>query len=152
MQIMKRLVFLIFMLVVCALPVSALAGASPAPPPSPTNPFTGDQGPVCVAVPVFADSANRGDCEEGQEEIANDPANGGAIIVYLKMILKLLNIAIGMIIILMLIIAGVQYITSAADPGQVKAAKDRIMNAIIALVLYMLMFAILNFLIPGGIL
>jgi hypothetical protein len=41
---------------------------------------------------------------------------------------------------------------STADPARVKAAKDRLQNAIIALVLFLMMFAILSFIVPGGIL
>jgi hypothetical protein len=68
------------------------------------------------------------------------------------MIIKFLSGAIGLVIVLMIVIGGVQYITSAGDPGAVKAAKGRIVNAIVALILFILMFAILNFIIPGGIL
>ena len=71
---------------------------------------------------------------------------------YLKDILKLLSGAVGGVIVLMLVIAGIQYITSAGEPTAIKSAKNRIMNAIMALVLFLMMFAILNFIIPGGIL
>jgi len=111
----------------------------------------GSGGPVCVAVPIFA-TAPQGACGAGQEEIPNDPASGGAIVFYLKLVLKLLAGLIGAIIILVLVIAGLQYILSAGDPARVKSAKGRIVNAMTALVLYMMMFAILNFLVPGGIL
>lgn len=80
---------------------------------------------------------------------ANKP--GGPIFVYLAMIIKFLSGAIGLVIVLMIVVVGVQYITSAGDPGRVKEAKTRITNAITGLVLFVLMFAILNFLIPGGI-
>ncbi len=107
-------------------------------------------GPVCVALPVFAGS--QGSCAKGQVEIPNNPGDGGAIIYYLKLVLRLLNLLIGGIIILVLVIAGIQYITSMGDPTNVKNAKKRISNAVIALILYLMMFAILNFLVPGGIL
>lgn len=84
--------------------------------------------------------------------IDNSPANGGAIVVYLRLILQLMSSAVGIVIVLMLIIAGIQYITSAGDPSNTKAAKTRITNAITALVLFMFMVAILQFLVPGGIL
>jgi len=89
---------------------------------------------------------------DNQPGIPNNPATGGAIIFYLRYVLQLLSSAVAAIVLLMMIIAGVQYITSGANPGQVKAAKDRLTNALIALVLFFLMFAILQFLIPGGIL
>jgi hypothetical protein len=84
--------------------------------------------------------------------VSNNPATGGAIINYLRGWLKLLSGAVGLVIVLVLIIAGIQYIVSTGDPAQIKAAKKRIQNAIIALVLFLMMYAILQFLVPGGIL
>jgi hypothetical protein len=80
----------------------------------------------------------------------SNTAEGGAIFVYLKLFLLFLSGAVGIVVVLMLVIAGIQYISSAGDPGAIKAAKDRIVNAITALVLFALMYAILSFLIPGG--
>lgn len=105
--------------------------------------------PVCVAVPIKPGPQGR--CPVGQVELPNDQP-GGVIIYYLKQVLFLVNALVGGIIILVLVIAGIQYITSAGDPSNVKSAKNRVMNAVIALVLYLMMFAILNFLVPGGIL
>jgi len=76
---------------------------------------------------------------------------GGPIFAYLNMVIKFLSGAVGLVIVLMIVIGGIQYITSAGDPGRVKEAKTRITNAITGLVLFVLMFALLNFLIPGGI-
>ena len=88
----------------------------------------------------------------GSNCIANDPKNGGAIITYLKTILQVLSGLVGTVIVLMLVVAGIQYITSYGDPSNIKNAKNRIVNAITALVLFLMMFAILGFLVPGGIL
>ncbi len=132
-------------------PHVALA-AEPAPPAAPEAP----------APPGIQDDPAPAGCAKGQVKIAlpiigsshcvDNGADGGAIIVYLKAILKLLSGAVGGVIVLMLVVAGIQYITSAGDPTAVKSAKNRIMNAIMALVLFLMMFAILNFIIPGGIL
>ena len=84
--------------------------------------------------------------------VSNDAASGGAIVVYMKMVLKFLSGAVGLVVLLMLIVSGIQYITSAGDPSQIKAAKSRLVNAITALVLFLMAFAILSFIIPGGIL
>jgi hypothetical protein len=84
--------------------------------------------------------------------VQNGANSGGAIITYTKTILQFLTASIGVIIILMLTIAGIQYVTSAGDAARIKAAKSRIQWAIIALLMFMAMYAILTFLIPGGIL
>ncbi len=83
--------------------------------------------------------------------VENDVKTGGAIVAYLKMALQVLSAGVGITIVLMLVIAGIQYITSAGDPNMVKQAKDRIVSAITALVLFVMGFAILSFIIPGGI-
>lgn len=77
--------------------------------------------------------------------------NGNVIITFLIYIIKFLGGLVGLIVVLMIIIGGVQYITSGGNPQAVGAAKKRIVNAIIALVLYIMMFGILEYLIPGGI-
>lgn len=88
----------------------------------------------------------------GKDCIDKAGTNGGPIMAYLVMVIQYFSSAVGLIIVLMIVIGGVQYVTSAGDPGAVKAAKGRITNAIIALLAFFLMFAVLNFIIPGGIL
>jgi glycerol uptake facilitator-like aquaporin len=66
--------------------------------------------------------------------------------------LQLLGGVVATVILIMIVWAGVQYIASAGDPTLVKGAKNRLINAITALLLYLMMTAILQFLIPGGIL
>ena len=76
---------------------------------------------------------------------------GGAIYGFLRGIIKFASGLVGLVVILMLIIGGIRYITSAGDPKLVVSAKNQIVNAVTGLVLFGLMLAILNFLLPGGI-
>ena len=46
---------------------------------------------------------------------------------------------------------GFLYMTSQNDPGKIKIEKDRAMQIVIGLLVYALMWGILNFLLPGGI-
>lgn len=139
-------------LVMAPLGLGLKSNTAQAADPTSTPFFDGGSGSefVCIALPIFS-KGPQGSCQPGEESIDNT-ANGGVIIAYLKMILKLLNVMIGGIIVLVIVIAGIQYIISGGDPANVKKAKGRIMNAITALVLYLLMEAILSFLVPGGIL
>ncbi len=107
---------------------------------------------VCVALLVLPHPRLKKCTGNGGWAVPNDPATGGVIIFFLKDILKLLSGIIGLVVLLMIVIAGFQYLTSAGDPARVKAGKDRLQNAIVALLLYLMMFAILTFLVPGGIL
>jgi len=110
---------------------------------------------ACVGIGLPVLSANLpGTCTTtaGQPGISNDPATGGAIVNYVRQWLYLLNLAVPGVILLMIIIAAVQYLTAGANPTSVKSAKSRLINAMIGLVLWLMMFAILQFLVPGGIL
>ena len=52
---------------------------------------------------------------------------------------------IGFIAVIVIILGGVQYTTSAGDSGKVKKAKDTIMYGIIGLVIALLAYSIVNF-------
>jgi hypothetical protein len=71
---------------------------------------------------------------------------------YINPAINLLAAAVGIIVAISIIIGGLQYGSSAGDPQKASAAKNRIRNAIIALVTFLFLYAILNFLIPGGLL
>lgn len=58
---------------------------------------------------------------------------------------------VGLVVVISIIIGGIQYGSSAGDPQAAAAARKRIQNAIIALVTFIFLYALLNFLIPGGI-
>ena len=55
----------------------------------------------------------------------------------------------GLIAVVFVIIGGVQYMTSAGDPGKTKKAKDTILYAVIGLIVCVLAFAIVNFVIKN---
>ena len=50
----------------------------------------------------------------------------------------------------MTVIGGIQYITSGGDPNHVAEAKKRIANALLALVTWIIIWAFLEWIIPGG--
>ena len=55
-------------------------------------------------------------------------------------------------IIASVVMAGYQYMTAKDNSGQVEAARKRITWAIIALGIFLFMYTILNFIVPGGVL
>lgn len=64
--------------------------------------------------------------------------------------IKFLTAGVGLIVTAMVIVAGIQYSTAGADPQKVSAARKKIINALIALVTYIFFFAILQWLLPKG--
>ena len=67
-------------------------------------------------------------------------------------ITKIINIVIGvlgLVCVVVMIIGGVNYMTSSGDAGKVKKAKDTILYGVIGLVVCALAFAIVNWVIGG---
>jgi hypothetical protein len=117
--------------------------------------------PMPVSVNAQSDFAGV-DCSSGQLKgedyqeqcgCRNNNLNKGncGIITYIVDFTRLLSALVGIVIVIMITIGGIQYAASGPDPSAVTAAKKRIMNALIALVLYIFMFSFLQWLVPGGI-
>lgn len=68
----------------------------------------------------------------------------------LKLILSILVYGLGAAAVLGVVIAGIQYMTARDDVAQVAKAKKRLIEIVIGLVAWALMFTVLNWLIPGG--
>ncbi len=101
---------------------------------------------VCVAQTAYAVDTNvLGAC--GAQ--ADDP-NGGGIWCILNIVLTVMTFGVVTLATLGLIISGAQYITSADNPERMAKAKNRIINVVIGLVAYAVMWAALNWLLPGG--
>ena len=100
-------------------------------------------------------------CETGKD-ITIDPAiNGGdcstveagkcdLLDKYINPFINFLAAFVGIAVVASIIFGGIQYSNSAGDPQKTTMAKNRIRNAIVALITFVLLYAMLNFLIPGG--
>jgi hypothetical protein len=69
---------------------------------------------------------------------------------YINPLIQLLSALVGVAVVASIIIGGIQYSSSAGDPQKASAAKARIRNAIVALVAFIFLYALLDFLMPGG--
>lgn len=69
---------------------------------------------------------------------------------FIKPAIVFLSAGVGLVVIIMITIAGITYSSAGGDANKVSSAKKMITNAILALVTYVFLFAILQFLIPGG--
>jgi len=78
-------------------------------------------------------------------------ANCDLIGKYVNPFIDFLTALVGVAVVTSIVVGGIQYSSSGGDPQKTAAAKARIRNAIIALVVFFLLDALLNFLIPGGI-
>lgn len=83
--------------------------------------------------------------------VGNDgPAKNGPILDLLFSFIKFLSAGVGIIIVGSIILAGIQYSASEGKPDATQAAKNRIQNAFIGLIVYIFAFSLVQFLVPGG--
>ena len=113
--------------------------------------------PFMLTHSVYADAPNRcptvaAGCKVVAEAGGNCANINNCDIInnYVNPFVNFLAILVGVGVVTSIIIGGIQYSSSAGDPGKVSAAKNRIRDAIIALVVFVLLYSMLNFLIPGG--
>jgi hypothetical protein len=92
------------------------------------------------------------DCKITTSEDSPLTARNCGIIRLLTAGINVLSAIAGMAIIASMMIGGYQYMTARDNSGQVEAAKKRITWALVALGLFIFMYAILNWLVPGGVL
>ena len=68
----------------------------------------------------------------------------------LLLAINILTAGIGVAAVAGIIYGSIMYASAGGGPEQVKKAKEIIMNVLLGLVAYALMYAFLNFIIPGG--
>lgn len=69
---------------------------------------------------------------------------------YLNPAIRFLAGIVGIVVTISIVIGGIEYASSGDDPQKVSKARNRIMNAIIALVAFLFLYAMFEWLIPGG--
>jgi len=80
---------------------------------------------------------------------ASSPTN--PIFKDINVIVTFLSGMVGVIVVGTIILGGIQYTMAGDNPQAVTAAKQRIINGVIALVAFLLIFAFLQWIIPGGV-
>lgn len=106
-------------------------------------------------------------CPSGQQEITLPVDQGGTkcipinptskemddnpIFFYLRNIIIFLAGGVGLAVVGGIVYGSYLYITARANAGQAQRGQETIINSVIGLLLFIFMFAILQFIIPGGI-
>ena len=80
-------------------------------------------------------------CEPGDD--------GQGIQQILELVVNILSMGVGVLAILGIMICGFMYATAGGDEGKVKTAKTRILEIVIGLIVYALLYWGMTFLIPG---
>ncbi len=134
-------------------PASASSpSTSPSPSPSPTSSGSLSQDSqcaggttTCIDPPDKKLPEDKLDCDG--DGVPDDGCTFGKK--YLNSFIKLISGLAGLAVIMGVIIGGIQYSSSGGDPQKVAAAKLRIRNSIIALIVFFFLYALLRFLAPG---
>lgn len=104
---------------------------------------------------VFADANNGNNKVETSIlscPYSNDAdENGKCVYWILNVALTVLTFGVGAAGVLGIAISGVQYLTARDNEAQVQKAKSRILQVVIGLAAYAVLWTALNWLIPGGI-
>lgn len=103
----------------------------------------GDGKTSCTStLPTDCGGSNQSACEINGNKIITDVINPA---------IKIFSIVVGVVAVIMLIIAGIIYSASQDDPKRITLAKKIIIDVVIGIVVYVFLFAILNFLLPQGV-
>ena len=75
----------------------------------------------------------------------------GGIWGILRLVLQILTMGVGVLAVLGFVIAAIIYTTAGGDENKVRLAKTMIFNIAIGLVMYVLLYALVNFILPGNV-
>ena len=110
------------------------------------------------SVPVYAAECTCADGSKGVETAVLGEnhcvcggGNGSEIIEILRLVVRVLTIGVGVLGAVGITIVGIQYITAGGNEEQTRKAKRRMFEIVIGIVAYVLAYAALSWLLPGGI-
>jgi hypothetical protein len=108
-----------------------------------------------VVAPVYAadEPATENNCTSILDPAwCNDESGEGAgIWGIINLVITIMTYLVGILATISIIIAGIQYTTGGDSPAQLAAAKNRILQTVIGLIIYAVMWMVLQWLLPGGI-
>jgi hypothetical protein len=111
-----------------------------------------------VAQGTYADSppprdrTNANACDETSVIKVNCDDQGGGIGGILEIILNIMTVGVAIAAVLGISIASFTYATAGGNEERVKKSKDRILQTVIGILIYGILWAALQWLIPGGVL
>jgi hypothetical protein len=138
-QKLKLLSLTLLTLAALAAPISVMAATDPCHPENDNPP----------GQPLTQNALQS--CESCNQTCLSDSLHKNPIVKDLDIFVNFLSGLIGIVVVGMLIMGGIQYSTAGDSPDAVGKAKQRITNALLALVGFMLIYAFVQWIIPGGV-
>ena len=135
-----------------ALVVGMLGLFAPVPVSAANEPGEGGDSTACGTDGVDVGAVAEGDCAEKTAfKFGNCGRTGVTISCMATEIMRFLTALVGILVVAGITVGGIVYSTGSGNPAKTQKGVTIIVNSILGLVTYALMFAIINFLIPGGI-
>jgi hypothetical protein len=108
-----------------------------------------------AAAPIFAATCtdvNRENAAAQLKETKSQQSGLKCLISnYINPAVAFLAAAAGVAVVISVIIGAIQYSSAGGDPSKVAAARNRIVESIVALLAFLFLYAFLNYLLPGGV-
>lgn len=89
-------------------------------------------------------------CLSSKPDATYCAGNNSGILDVTFAIIRFLSIGVGLVVVGSMVVAGIQYTTSRGDPKATAEAETRIKATVIALLIYIFAYAILNYVLPKG--
>jgi len=109
---------------------------------------------VISPLPAFA-ATNCTDTTDGRGHVVqskvDDCLNDNPINKRINQVVNFLAAGVGIVVTGVIILGGIQYIMSGDNANAVAAARQRIMNGLIALAAFLFLYAFIQWLVPGGV-
>jgi len=99
---------------------------------------------------AFAASTPGPSTQVSQQQI-KDSLKNNPLVDDIQTVVNILSAGVGIVVVIMIMVGGVQYSIAGDNPAALTAAKKRITDALIALFAFAFSFAFIQWLIPGGI-
>ena len=78
-----------------------------------------------------------------------DDDDGGSIMCLLNLVVDIMTIGIGILGVIGITIVGIQYLTAGGNEEKTRKSKQRMFEIVIGLVVYVIIYALLRWLIPS---
>ncbi len=107
-----------------------------------------------TVTPAWAEDDNKSDkCANTailkSEDLTCDDGNGSSIIGVLRLVVEIMTIGVGILGVVGITIVGTQYLTAGGNEEQTRKAKRRMFEIVIGIVAYVVLYALLAWLLPG---
>ncbi len=115
-------------------------------------------GGFMMAAPVFAKACTCADGSTGVEtailgdenHCTCDNGSGSSVVHIFKLVINIMSAAVGIIAAIGITIVGIQYLTAGGSEEKTRKAKRRLFEIVIGIVVYVLLYALLDWLLPAA--